>query len=163
MATGYNKRRLIPSVYDRLLGEELPSETSLEIDRVRHVRRLKAALKRDLENLLNTRCRCGGYPREFSELEMSLVNYGIPDFTGSNAGSVEQRTAFLQIIKEAIERFEPRLRHVILTPVEEDGAPLQRVLQFRVEAMLVTEEEEEPVSFVSTMEPASGSYRLDKD
>lgn len=163
MADKQDTHPLVPSVFDRLLGDELPIESALEIDRAIYLRRLKTSLKRDLENLLNTRCRCGTLPGELTELETSLVNYGIPDFTGANAGSAEQREAFLQVIKAAIERFEPRLRRVTLVPVDEEKVPLRRVLRFRVEAVLITEHKEEPVTFVSTMEPSSGSYRVDKD
>jgi len=163
MANGHDNDPLVPSVFDRLLGEELPNEMMLEHERPALVTRLKASLKRDLENLLNTRCRCGAFPEELTELETSLVNFGIPDFTGANASSVESREAFLQVIRAAIERFEPRLQRVTIKPVDDEKKPVRRVLRFRVEAVLVTEHEQEPVTFVSTMEPVSGSYRVDKD
>jgi predicted component of type VI protein secretion system len=36
-------------------------------------------------------------------------------------------------------------------------------LRFRIEAVLVTEDEIEPVAFVSTMEPSSGNFRVNRD
>lgn len=163
MTDNRNTHPLIPSVYDRLLGDELPTEAALESERAAHVRRLKVAMKRDLENLLNTRCRCGGFPADLPELETSLVNYGIPDFAGANVGSTEQKEAFLQVIQASIERYEPRLQQVTLVPIDDKDAPLRRVLQFRVEAVLVTENEAEAITFVSTMEPSSGSYHVERD
>ena len=46
----------------------------------------------DLEDLLNTRCRCALLPEGIKELETSVVNYGLPDFSGVKmTGSVERK------------------------------------------------------------------------
>jgi type VI secretion system protein ImpF len=163
MASRQDRVSLMPSILDRLLGQEVPSQEQLHRNRMAFIRQLKVSLQRDLENLLNTRCRCGGYPAEFSELEVSLVNYGIPDFTGANVGSQVSRDEFLSTIQEAIQRFEPRLKNVAVRTLDDNDKkePLDRVLRFRVEAVLVTEYEAEPVAFVSTMEPTSGKFRVD--
>ena len=47
--------------------------------RAQSVRQLKAALRRDLEWLLNTRQIAGGVPEAFPGLEGSLYGYGLPD------------------------------------------------------------------------------------
>ena len=117
------------------------------------------SLLRDLENLLNTRCRCGSFPPEFTELQTSLVNYGIPDFTGASAGSLVGRQEFLQVIQSAVERFEPRLQRVGVY-LHNDKDPLDRVLRFRIEAVLVTDYDDEEVVFISTVEPSSGRYHV---
>jgi type VI secretion system protein ImpF len=152
---------LVPSVLDRLLGEEVPSKERLERNRAQLLRRLKASLQRDLQNLLNTRCRCGSYPKELAELHTSLVNYGIPDYTGANVASAGSREEFLGVVQSAIERFEPRLRNVSIIQLEQSKDPLDRVLRFRIEAVLLTDEEAEPVAYLSTMEPSSGKYRVE--
>ena len=156
-----NVSALVPSILDRLLGQEVPTQKDLERSRARLMRQLRASLQRDLENLLNTRCRCGSYPPEFTELGTSLVNYGIPDFTGASLGSVEGWVQFLGTIRSAIERFEPRLRNVVVLPLRESQDASDRVLRFRIEAVLSTEAEAEPVAFLSTMEPTSGRFRVD--
>ncbi len=154
---------LLPSVFDRLLGQDAPSDAQMHAHRASLIRQLKASLQRDLQNLLNTRRRCGGFPAEWTELETSLVNYGIPDFTGADVGSAGSREEFLRVIRAAIERFEPRLANVALFSLENEKEPLARALRFRIEAVLVTEHEQEPVAFLSTMEPASGSYRIERE
>jgi type VI secretion system protein ImpF len=161
MAQPENPSSLVPSILDRLLGQEVPTQKDLERNRARLVRQLRASLQRDLENLLNTRCRCGAYPQELEELETSLVNYGIPDFTGAGLGSTEGWEGFLGTIRAAIERFEPRLRNVSVAHLRDSQDPLDRVLRFRIEAVLWTEDEAEPVAFLSTMEPSSGRFRVD--
>ncbi len=150
---------LMPSILDRLLGQEAPTNDEIQRNRTQLLRNLKATLLRDLENLLNTRCRCGSFPPEFSELQTSLVNYGIPDFSGASAGSVVGRQDFLAVVRSAVERFEPRLQGVQVT-LHDDKDPLDRVLRFRIEAVLVTDYDDEQVVFVSTMEPASGKFQV---
>ena len=117
-------------------------------------------LQRDLENLLNTRCRCGSFPKELTELETSLVNYGIPDFTGAGLASAAGRAEFLGMVQSCIERFEPRLRNVRVSLLQHDKEPLDRVLRFRIDAVVSTEEDAEAVAFLSTMEPSSGRLRV---
>jgi type VI secretion system protein ImpF len=150
---------LMPSILDRLLGQEAPKSDDIERKRTQLMRSLKAALLRDLENLLNTRCRCGSFPPEYTELQTSLVNYGIPDFTGAGAGSIIGRQDFLAVVRTAVERFEPRLRRVNVS-LQNENDPMDRVLRFRIEAVLVTDYDDEEVVFVSAMEPSSGKYHV---
>lgn len=65
-------------------------------------------MRRDLENLLNTRQRCRGWPEGCDELSLSTVNYGIPDLTGADLASAERREEFRATIEDVIRRFEPR-------------------------------------------------------
>jgi len=150
---------LMPSILDRLLGEEAPKSDEIDRHRTRLLRNLKAALLRDLEDLLNTRCRCGGFPPEFTELQTSLVNYGIPDFTGASAGSLVGRQEFINVVRSAVERFEPRLQRVGVYLLDQKD-PLDRVLRFRIEGTLLTDYDHEEVFFVSTVEPASGKVQV---
>ena len=51
------------------------------------------------------------------------------------------------MVQSAVERFEPRLQHVNVS-LEDDKDPLDRVLRFRIEAVLVTEYDDEQLVFV---------------
>ena len=75
---------LVPSVLDRLLDFE--PEVNREAPRSRNqvLRELKQSVRRDLENLLNTKTRCVPCPPHLEELKQSLLNYGIPDFTSAS-------------------------------------------------------------------------------
>ena len=103
MAESDDSLPLVPSVLDRLLGHEPGAENPYG-NRTQLLRHLKASLRRDLENLLNTRCRCGSFPAEYKELQRSLVNYGIPDFTGANVADATSRLAFLDVVRQSIQR-----------------------------------------------------------
>lgn len=163
MAHSESNHPLMPSVLDRLLGEEPPTATELRRNRPKLIRRLKRSLQRDLEDLLNTRCRHGLLPDDLTELDTSLVTYGIPDLTGANVGSMGGRDEFLRIIEDGIRRFEPRLKQVSVVPLDKSKEPLDRVMRFRIEAVLVTEHDAEPVMFLSTVEPSSGDYHVETE
>ena len=53
------------------------------------VDRLKAALQRDLEWLLNTRRIALELPESAEELRRSLFYYGLPEFAGRNIGRAD--------------------------------------------------------------------------
>src|SRR5882757_6615059 len=93
------------SVLDRLMN---PDEKMLSNKSAgQALRDLKVSVRRDLENLLNTRWRCKMWPPELPELECSLVNYGIPDFSGANLGASSTREEFRRIIEKAIKDYKP--------------------------------------------------------
>src|SRR5262245_30104663 len=91
MARVRAEQPLIPSILDRLI--DLDPTVSREPSPSRHqvLRELKLSVRRDLENLLNSRQRCVSPPDHMKELEKSLVNYGIPDLTASSMGSLQER------------------------------------------------------------------------
>lgn len=159
MAEPTRAHPLVPSFLDRLLGADPPTEFELERSRSRLIRDLKERIQRDLQYLLNTRWRCGPIPNDLDQLPYSLVRYGIPDFAGASMGSMGSRDEFLYLIQTAITRFEPRLRHPKVIHVESKTSG-DRILRFRIEALLVLEEDSEPVAFLSQMEPTSGSFQV---
>jgi type VI secretion system protein ImpF len=95
-----------------------------------------------------------------TELETSLVNYGIPDFTGSNLRAAEDPDMLFHAIETAIRNFEPRLKFVRVEPVS-NSESLDRTLRFRIDAMLIVEPIEEKVWFNSTLEAATGTYLVE--
>ena len=87
---------LVPSVLDRLLDDDPDNHKEVERPRTTVLREIKQSIRRDLENLLNTRLRCVPFPQELEELERSLVNYGIPDFTQAAMGARSSRDRMRQ-------------------------------------------------------------------
>ena len=73
-----------------------------------------------LENLLNTRWRVTAWPPVLGELQRSLVNYGIPDFTGVNMSAVADRKYFGKLLEEAIRLHEPRFKKVRVEVLDND-------------------------------------------
>ncbi len=151
--------QLLPSVLDRLLDDQ-PDEKH-EIPRTPNqvLRIMKRSVRRDLENLLNTRWRCTTWPENLKELDRSLVNYGVPDVTGANLGSDERRRDLLDSLKETIARFDRRLKHIEITMLD-NAEPSDRVLRFRIHAMLQVDPVPEQVVFDSVVQPITGNVEV---
>jgi type VI secretion system protein ImpF len=150
---------LVPSLLDRLLDDD-PTQTR-EPMKARHqvLREMKLSLRRDLENLLNTRRRAGSRPPHLTELERSLVNYGIPDITGMDVNSSDVREQLRGVIETAVREFDPRFKSVrveMLPPAE--GA--ERTLRFRIDAVVYAAPAFEEVVFDSSWEPISGEIEV---
>jgi type VI secretion system protein ImpF len=152
---------LMPSLLDRLLDDE--PGNSHEVPKARHqvLRELKQSVRRDLENLLNTRWRCTAWPPNMDEIELSLINYGIPDFTGINMAAPSERERLRQIIERIVRKFEPRFKSIKVKLLE-NADKADRTLRFRIDAMLHAEPAPEPVSFDSQLEPLTNDFAVDQ-
>lgn len=147
------------SILDRLSDDEPGVTRDPPTGRAQVVRRLRRSVRRDLEDLLNTRIRLVVLPAGQAELEGSLVRYGLPDITGVSFGSDRARAELGRAIEATIRRFEPRLRSVRVRALGQ-GEPLDRTLRFRIDAMLVVEPDTEPVVFDSTLSPTTGAVQI---
>jgi type VI secretion system protein ImpF len=146
-------------VLDRLLDDDPTASRETPKTRTQVLRELKQSVRRDLENLLNTRRRAVAWPEEFEELRQSLLGYGLPDITGSDLGSVPSREQFRRVMEQVIRQFEPRLKHVSVEMLE-NLEPIDRTLRFRIDALLHVEPAPEPVVFDSAMQQVTGDVEV---
>ncbi len=147
------------SILDRLLDDEPDRQQDAPQTHSQMLRDLKQAVRRDLENLLNTRWRCVAWPPDLGELETSLVNYGIPDFCGGNIGADNPDT-LLEIIQFTIRHFEPRLKNVRVSRPDKSER-VDRTLPFRIDAVLCVDPIEDRVAFDSALEINTGNVRVE--
>ena len=150
------------SVLDRLIDNE-PQNRHSEVPKNQSqiLNELRQYVRRDLQNLLNSRLRCTTIPSDLRELEVSLVNFGIPDFCGENSKS-ENSEELLDYIRSAIQNFEPRLKKVQVTAIEnEKEKGISRILQFRIRAVLCVDPIQDQVSYNSTLEVSTGDFRVE--
>lgn len=150
---------LVPSILDRLIDDE--PENSREPTKMRNqvVAELRQSIRRDLENLLNTRWRSESWSPELTELERSLVRYGIPDISSANLSSERGRWEFIQTVEETIRIFEPRFKSVHVQFVENSDYA-DRTLRFRIDAMMYGHPAPEPIVFDSAVEPSTGEFSV---
>jgi type VI secretion system protein ImpF len=139
---------------DRLMdadpgAEELQAQTAPEA-----LERLHAAVRRDLEALLNARRRRRPLPALLSELPSSIINYGIPDPVSGAYSVPELRVALAREIELTIRRFEPRLMQVSVSIVGEDDW-LGGTLRMKVDGVLRADPVPEAVSFETLLEPVT--------
>lgn len=151
---------LLPSVLDRLIDDEPDVRVESPRSSAQLFREMKQAVRRDLEDLLNTRWPCLTWPESLSELDDSLVNYGIPDFTASDLDATRDPDILMRAIEESVRRFEPRLKNVRLQPLDTVEAP-NRTFRFRIEGILCVEPFEDAVRYDSALETATGTVRIE--
>jgi type VI secretion system protein ImpF len=126
--------------------------------RAQSFRVFKAALRRDLEWLLNTRQTPEPAPEVFRELPRSLYNYGLPELVSLSAQSVRDRNLLQRSLQDAVELFETRLYNVRV--VTDSVATGGRMLRFRIEGLARVDPAPEQVSFDTMLELTSGEYEV---
>lgn len=146
------------SLLDRLTDEDLKRSGELHLTRSQSIRKLRDAVRRDLEWLLNTRQPIDPVP-DGSELEDSLYMYGLPDITSLSVANIRDRQRLAQAIQSAVVKFEPRIANprVGLVASTDEKMPM---LRFAIEGMLRVDPNPEHVSFDTVLELASGEYRV---
>ncbi|MGK9169335.1 type VI secretion system baseplate subunit TssE [Inquilinus limosus] len=151
---------LLLSVLDRLLADEAEPATRGGMRRTTHsLAEIRNGVRRDLENLLNTRARPVAWPEAYVELRSALTGYGIPDFTALPMTSTDDRERFRALIEATIRRFEPRFRSVTVRLLE-NAEGLDRTLRLRIDALMHAEPTPEPMTFDSVLEPVSRSFSV---
>jgi type VI secretion system protein ImpF len=150
---------LVPSIFDRLLDDEPANSREVVSSRRQMLRELKTSVSRDLENLLNTRQRWAEFPPGLEELDSSLVNYGIPDFTGVNMSIAAERERLRATIQRIIEQFEPRFQSIKVKLLD-NAESFDRRLRFRIDGLLNVDPAPEPVVFDSQLEPATSTFEV---
>jgi type VI secretion system protein ImpF len=150
-------QRVQLSVLDRLLDADPERVQDRPLGSAETLAALRRAARRDLEALLNARQRWRSWPAPLTELSVSPVNFGVPDFTSGYFASEERREAFRRSVEAAIRAFEPRFRmvKVSLLPGTDDT---DRTLRLRVEALMMADPEPEPVSFDTAFDSAAMAF-----
>ena len=86
------------SVFDRLIDDDAKVRAEAPLTRSQSLRVLKAALRRDLEWLLNTRQPLDAPPEQAQELVRSVYNYGLPDITSMSLSSMDERNRLMRVM-----------------------------------------------------------------
>ena len=113
---------------------------------------LRRSVRREVEDLLNTRCTV-----RLAELEgrpRTTLEYGLPDVTGMRAADADARAVIAARIEAAIAAYEPRLRQVRATVQAVPGRP--RELRAHLEGLLVQGAHPAPVAFTVSVGGGAG-------
>jgi type VI secretion system protein ImpF len=145
------------SVLDRLIDDDLLLDEK-QLTRSESVRKLRDAVRRDLEWLLNSRQPVDPAP-EGSQLEDSVFMYGLPDFSAMTVKSSVDRQRLCKSIQAAVCRFEPRLSNIRVNLVASNEDLMPR-LRFVIEGQLRLDPNPEQVSFDTVLELSSGEYKV---
>lgn len=151
MARVDKKKKLRPSILDRLLDNEPHNQTEIDPGKHQRLKELRSSVRRDLERLLNTRYRVVAPPAEFEEIEHSLLNYGMPDLATVNIIDNDRRKEFTHKLENILRRFEPRFKTVKVQYLDNKDNT-DRTLRFRIDAVLYADPAPEVVVFDSILE-----------
>ena len=162
MTTGVHnrlERTVQQSVLDRLVDDEPGIARDPALTWAESVQELKRSLRRDLEWLLNTRRAMQAPPEACTELQRSLYQYGLPDFTSRPHDNVETAHRLAREVEQAIALFEPRLANVrvSLAEVEDRG---ERRLHFVIEALLRLDPTPERVVFDTVLDVVKHEFEV---
>ncbi|OAN11065.1 lysozyme [Photobacterium jeanii] len=150
---------LKPSLLDNLIDES--PENEAERPKPYSLQMLKNSVRRDLESLLNSRKTWRKWPSHLRELDSSLLNYGLSDFSSMPFGSKDSRRLLCSMVEDTIKRFEPRFDSVIVSVLGDDE-PDDRVLRLRIQAVFRVGEAEEEIIFDSEVEPISLGIKVEE-
>lgn len=148
---------ILPSVLDRLLDDQ--PQGADDRAAAYDLRQYKRAVARDLEALLNTRCvdfdeRIESHP----EARRSMLSYGIPDLSSLGLLNPDDRALLRDRISESIARHEPRLANVrVALDVPRET---ERMLRFRVDAVLRVHPARPPVVFDAWLQLSTNQYQV---
>jgi type VI secretion system protein ImpF len=148
---------LLPSLIDRLID---PESGGTEAVRGYTIEQMTSAVRRDLEDLLNTRQTLEGVPEELREVRRSIAVFGLPDLVNLSAVTEQQRGEIGQLVERIINTFEPRLRQVRVTLVD-PGDEKTRTVKFAVDARLRVDPSPE-VAFDTLLELTTGHYSVQR-
>jgi type VI secretion system protein ImpF len=146
---------------DRLLDDEPKIKSEAPLTRSASLARLKTAVRRDLENLLNTRRTPDFIPEGSVEILRSVYYYGLPDITSMPANFLYEQTKLLQSIETAVKTFEARLDGVKVSLVPVAGQ--SRVLRFVIDGMLRIDPLPEHVVYDASIELTSLEVSISGD
>lgn len=149
----------VPSILDRLLDDEPKNSTDSGDAKRVNIFLFKAALARDLECLLNSRCiDIDALIEQYPLAKNSVIGYGIQDLSSLSLLDPEHRALLRDQIRKTIERFEPRLNRIRVTL--ETTQDSERKLRFRVDAILRIHPARPPVSFDAWLHLSSSQYKF---
>ena len=154
--------RLQPFLLDRLTDDQ--SDQSKE-SRDKHVfspRQLKTSLMRDLAWLLNTPgpIEIDGI-NEFPNVATSVLNYGIPDLTGTTASGLSGPTLEKAILR-AIQTFEPRMekRTVSVRLLPDDDAASPNTVSLEIRGEVTANQLADPLFIKTEVDLETGQYAV---
>lgn len=159
MARSDQQRPILPSILDRLIDDAPDQSREAPTSAQQFLRDLRMSMRRDVENLLNSRQPFEPAVEGLRELSTSVYEYGIPDLGGTNLASKRRRDEFLKLIERSLLEHEPRFKTVRVVSTAESGS-LQRTLRFRIEALVHAEPAPEQVLFDSRVEPVTRAFQV---
>lgn len=151
MARIDKKKKLRPSILDRLFDNEPDNQSEVDPGQHQLLKQLRSSIRRDLEHLLNTRFFVIQPPSIYKEIDKSLLNYGLQDLATVNIIDLEKRDDFTRMLEKTLLQYEPRFKSVKVSFLD-DEEKIDRTLRFRIDAVIYADPLPETIIFDSILE-----------
>lgn len=154
------QRTLItPSVFDRLLDDQPREQQESQSLFAFDLGKLKQAVARDMEALLNSRnVDLDQALERYPQARDSMIDFGITDLSSLSLLDPGDRAYLRDKIRITVERHEPRLGRIRVSLEAPSGT--ERMLRFRVDAILKVLPSRPPVSFDATLQLSSNACQI---
>lgn len=154
-----SQHKLLPSLLDRLLDDRPHQSVEASAQRLCSLTDYKASIVRDLEILVNTRqSLVAGELAGFPQLPGTILDYGMPDFTSKSVLDPQDRYLIQQQLEKAISGGDRRFRSVKVQLLAQQTG--QRMLTFRVDAVLRLQDISRQVSFDAVLQVNTQEYTV---
>lgn len=143
---------------DRLLDDRPAERVDPPLSPTEAHRDLLAAVRRDLEALLNARRPWRSLPDGYQSLRQSPLGYGLSDFSAGAFNQIERRERLRAEVQEALSLFERRLSdvRVELAPV----TLTDPTLRMHIRAQLNADPAPAPVGFDMIADPRTAEFEV---
>ncbi|TQV85865.1 type VI secretion system baseplate subunit TssE [Aliikangiella coralliicola] len=159
MARVDKKKKLRPSVLDRLFDDDPYNQSERDPGHHQLLKQLRSSIRRDLEHLLNSRFYLSDPPDDYPEIDRSLFNYGLPDLATVNIVDLDKRNEFARKLEQTLKIFEPRFKSVKVFFLDNSDS-IDRTLRFRIDATIYADPLPEVVIYDSILESATSSVSV---
>ncbi|KPX21148.1 Uncharacterized protein ALO71_01784 [Pseudomonas amygdali pv. dendropanacis] len=154
-----SQHKLLPSLLDRLLDDRPHKSVESSSQRLSSLADYKASIVRDLEILVNTRQSLVANELEgFANLSGTILDYGMPDFTSRSVLDPQDRLLIQRQLEKAISVGDRRFRSVKVQLLAQQTG--QRMLTFRVDAVLRLQDISRQVSFDAVLQVNTQEYKV---
>lgn len=113
---------------------------------------LRASIRNDLEALLNSRRRWRSWDAHLTQLDRSLVGFGLPDFAAGAFNDARRREELRALVEASIRRFEPRIASLTVTLVDATD-DMSATFRIRIDALMEADPAPEPIMFDTLIDP----------
>jgi type VI secretion system protein ImpF len=163
MSASRAQDRLRPPFWDRLTADpSAVTSAALRVD----ARQLVAAVRRDIERLLNTRRTDLMDLSHLPEAASSLLGYGMPDLSIYSGRSSRDRRAICEMIIDLLQKFEPRLVPATIRVDYVDGGQSVGLAsaseaRFRIRALLHVDPLRQAVTFDTAVDMETSEVKIE--
>jgi type VI secretion system protein ImpF len=135
-------------LFDRLTDANPSEPVEQQPLRVLTVGEVRESVQRELSRLLNTRSPTP--PEELEGREWTVLDWGLPDYSGWYTRSAPSRDRLARLIERTIRAFEPRMKEPRVFVEAQEGN--ERGLAVHIEGTIRVGTLLEPVSFPLVLE-----------